>query len=63
MLKLASNLPLLKSFHHAAAICDSGGIKVESIARPAISQSIARESIERTLLPKRLFNGGSPSHA
>jgi hypothetical protein len=36
---------------------------VESIARPAISQSIARESIERTLLPKRLFNGGSPSHA
>jgi hypothetical protein len=63
MLKLASSLPLLKSFHQAAAICDSGGINVESIARPTISHKIASESIERALLPKRLFNGGSPSRA
>jgi hypothetical protein len=63
MLKLASNLPLLKSFHQAVAIWDSGGIKLEFIARPATSQRIARESIDRTLLPKRVFNGDSPSRA
>ena len=60
MVKLASSLPLLKSFHQAAAICDNGGIKLESIARPATSHKIASESIDRTLLPQRWFNGGSP---
>ena len=49
-------------FHHAAPICDNGGIKVESIARPVTSHSSANERREKKLVPKRLFTGGgSPS--
>ena len=43
ILRLVSSLPLLNSFHHAAPICDNGGIKVESITRPATSHRSANE--------------------
>jgi hypothetical protein len=63
MVRLGNSLPLVQSFHHAAPICDNGGIKVESIARPATSHRSAKETTERTLVPKRLFfnDDGSPS--
>lgn len=46
------SLPLANSFHQAAPIFDSGGINTESMSRPAISQTAAREITDSTLMLK-----------
>src|ERR1044071_79627 len=54
-LRLAASLPLASSFHQAARMRESGGIKVESMTRPATSHKTARDRIDNALAPSRLF--------
>src|SRR6185369_6729659 len=55
--RLARSLPLTRSFHHASAILETGGISVESITRPATSQITARDVMERMLMLRRFRDG------
>jgi hypothetical protein len=59
--KFGKSLPPAKSFHQAAPIFESGGIKTESKMRPASSHRTANDAMETRLVAARFFNDGSPS--
>jgi hypothetical protein len=54
VIKFGKSLPPAKSFHQAATIFDTGGMRLESKTRPVISHRMTSDTIERMLVAKRL---------